>query len=166
MAFSLLRIKKRYFVSLIGSIVLLALLTPSPVFMVIDENTNIKVYSGLVASGDQFKILYIHSVERMDVTGIFRINDHYNIEPLETIFPSYGAGMPSMVGKENLIYERGMMRVKHHDIVLKNLRIFISHIARQKILLKKDQVDLYTKMEDGGIAVITVKRRPLVMTFF
>ena len=136
---------------------------PVHVFLVMDEKTGSRIHSGLVSKGDVFEIHYIHSVEHMAVTGIFLINDNYRIAPLETIFPSYGAGMPFIVEKEDLTYEKGKMRVRHHDAELTELRVFISHITRQRLIFKEVQIDLFKEIADGGIAVIYIRYIPFLL---
>ena len=166
MGFLNLHIKQRYLFSSLFIIILIALFFPLHAFIVIDEKADIQVYSGLVFPGDIFEIHYIHSVEHMHVSGIFLINDKYKIEPVETVFPSYGAGMPFDVLKKNLVCEKGMMRVRHNNIELDELRIFISHITRQRVIFKKVEIDLYKEIKDGGIAVIIVRHSPLLFALF
>ena len=158
--------KKSYLLSLFIIIFLLILFFPLHFFIIDDGTSGIPIYSGLVSAGDLFEIRYIHSVEHMNVRGIFLINAHYKIEPIETIFPSYGAGMPFIVQKKDFFYKNGMMKIKHHDIELNNLRIFVSHITKQRIFFKNIQIELYKRIKDGGIAIITVKLRPLLFGLF
>jgi hypothetical protein len=155
--------KKKYLLFLILFALSAVMFFPVHVFIVMDEKTGSRIHSGLVSQGDVFEIHYTHSVEHMAVTGIFLINDHYKIAPLETIFPSYGAGMPFMVKKKNLTYEKGGMRVRHHDVELTELRVFISHITRQRLIFKEVQIDLFQKIEDGGIAVINIRYIPFLL---
>lgn len=155
-------IRKRYLLSLLFVIILVILFFPIHAFVVINEKKGDHLFIAPVSPRDRFEIHYIHSVEHMDVVGVFLINDHYKIASIETIFPSYGAGMPSRVESKNIVFNGKMMRVKHRNIELADLRLFISHITRQRIIFKDLQIDLYKKIRDGGIAVITVKRRPLL----
>jgi len=164
MGFLDLRVKKKYPVFLLCIVILSALLFPVHVFTIMDEKTGRRIHSERVSSGDRFEIHYIHSVEHMNVIGVFSINDQYKIEPLETIFPSYGAGMPFLSRDEAPVGEKGNMIIKHQGIELQDLKIFISEITKQKIIFKDSRVFLYKRIQDGGIAALAVRRTPLLLT--
>lgn len=166
MAIARLQIGKWSLFCLLLILILMILSFPFHMITILDEKQGDYFYSALVSPDDQFEIHYIHSVEHVDVRGIFRINNDFDIEPVQTIFPSYGAGMPSRVKLEDIIFDKKMMRVRHSNIKLKDLRIFISYIARQKIVFKNVQIDLCKKVGDGEIAVIEVKYRPLFFTLY
>ena len=113
-----------------------------------------------ISKGETFEIRYIHSVERIPVAGIFRVVDGNRIEVEESIFSSYGAGLPSDTPREDVIFERNQMRIRHRDVAMERLRIFISPFTRQQFIHSGATIDL-SSVKEGHIVEIRVRRIPL-----
>ena len=148
---------------LVGLLLAGVLTIPLRAVEVTDASTDEGIFTGIVSPGDRFQLLYIHSVEHMPVRGVFEITGSNGIKPVETVFPSYGAGMPFLVDREDLTTEQGMMKVRHHGTVLDELRLFVSHAARQRLVVGRSLVPLFELVRDGGIVTIRVRRRPLFL---
>ena len=113
-----------------------------------------------VPKGETFEIRYIHSVERVPVAGIFRVINGNRIEVKESIFSSYGAGLPSDTLREDVVFERKQMRVRHRNVAMEQLRLFISPFTRQQFIHSGTTIDL-SSLREGDIVEIRVRRVPL-----
>lgn len=116
-----------------------------------------------VSKGQTFKIRYIHSVEKIPVIGIFRLADRKKIEVVESIFSSYGAGLPFDTPRKDIIFEKNQMRIRHHGILMDQLRIFISPFTHQKFIYAQTVVDL-SSIRDGHI--VEIKTRKITLFWF
>jgi hypothetical protein len=113
-----------------------------------------------VSKGDTFEIRYIHSVERVPVAGIFKVINGNRIAVQESIFSSYGAGLPSDTPREDVIFEGDQMRIKHRDVAMERLRLFISPFTRQQFIHSGTTIDL-SCVKEGHIVEIRVRRIPI-----
>ncbi len=118
------------------------------------------LFMSRVSKGETFEIRYIHSVERVPVAGIFKVIDGNRIAVEESIFSSYGAGLPSDTPREDVIFERDQMRIKHRDVAMERLRLFISPFTQQQFILSGMTIDL-SSVKEGHIVEIRVRRIPL-----
>ena len=134
----------------------LAAIFPLSSLEVRDIDDNRVLFMSLISKGETFEIRYIHSVEKVPVTGLFGVIDGNRIEVKESIFPSYGAGLPSDTPREDITFEDDQMRIRHRDVVMERLRIFISPFTRQQFIHSGRRVDL-SSVEEGHIVEIKVK---------
>lgn len=129
-----------------------------------DIDDNRVLFMSLVSRGEAFEISYIHSVEKVPVTGIFMVSDGNRIEVKESIFSSYGAGLPFDTSREDIIFEGDRMRIRHRDVVMDRLRIFISPFTQQQFTCSGKTVDL-SSLEGGHIVEIRVRRVPVLWSW-
>jgi hypothetical protein len=127
-----------------------------------DINDNQTLFMSRVSKGETFEIRYIHSVEKIPVAGIFRVRDENRIEVEESIFSSYGAGLPSDSPREDVIFEGNQMRIRHRDVTMERLRLFISPFTQQQFIFSGKRIDLFT-LKEGHIVEIRVRRVPLIL---
>ena len=125
-----------------------------------DIDNNRVLFISPVSEEETFEIRYIHSVERIPVAGIFRVIDGNRIEVKESVFSSYGAGLPFDTSREDIIFEGDRMRIRHRDVVMKRVRIFISPFTQQQFTCSGTTVDL-SSLREGNIVEIKVRRIPL-----
>ena len=125
-----------------------------------DVDDNRVLFISPVSKGETFEIRYIHSVERVPVAGIFRVIEGNRIEVEESIFSSYGAGLPSDTPREDVVFEGNQMRVRHRDVAMERLRLFISPLAQQQFIHSGATIDL-SSVKEGNIVEIRVGRNPL-----
>ena len=125
-----------------------------------DIHDNRILFMSRVSKGETFEIRYIHSVERVPVAGIFKVINGNRIEVEESIFSSYGAGLPSDTPREDVIFERDQMRIRHRDVAMERLRIFISPFTRQQFIHSGATIAL-SSVKEGHIVEIRVRRIPL-----
>jgi hypothetical protein len=122
-----------------------------------DIKDNKVLFMSPVSRGETFEIRYIHSVEKVPVTGIFGVGDGNRIEVKESIFSSYGAGLPFDTSREDITFEGDRMRIRHRDVVMDRLRIFISPFTQQQFVYSGRRVDL-SSVREGHIVEIRVRR--------
>ena len=115
-------------------VVALAAIFPLSSLEVRDIHDNRVLFMSPISKGETFEIRYIHSVEKVPVTGIFMVSDGKRIEVKESIFSSYGAGLPFDTSREDISFEGDRMRIKHRDVVLDRLRIFVSPFTKQQFI--------------------------------
>jgi hypothetical protein len=142
-------------------LVVAAAFYPLPSLKVRDIHDNRVLFMSPVSKGETFEIRYIHSVERVPVAGIFRVINGNRIEVEESIFSSYGAGLPSDTPREDVVFEGNQMRVRHRDIAMERLRLFISPFTQQQFIHSGTTVDL-SSVKEGHIVEIRVRRVPLL----
>ncbi len=87
---------------LLGIILIIVLTLTQPVnrLAAVDYKTNEMLTSWRVNDNDSFTIRFTHSVMLTPVYEVYTINDDFEIILTETLFYSYGAGLP-----ENTIYD-------------------------------------------------------------
>ena len=141
-------------------LLVLAAFFPLSSLEVRDIDDNRVLFMSPVSKGETFEIRYIHSVERIPVTGILGVIDGNRIEVKESIFSSYGAGLPFDTSREDITFEGDRMRIRHRDVVMDRLRIFISPFTQQQFTCSGTTVDLYS-LREGNIVEIKVRRIPL-----
>lgn len=142
-------------------IALLACL-PVSVLELRDTDQGRRLFMTRVSEGDAFELRYIHSVEHVPVRGIFRIEDRGQIAVAESIFSSYGAGLPFDTAREDIIFQEDQMRIIHREAVIDRLRIFVSPSTNQQFIYSGAEVDL-SQVEEGHIVELKVRRFPLVL---
>jgi hypothetical protein len=151
-------LRKRFLIPLCVSVV--AASFPISTLEVRDVDDERVLFVSSTSRGQTFEIRYIHSVERIPVAGVFRVSQANRIVVEESIFSSYGAGLPFDTPREDITYEGGRMRVRHHGMVMDRLRIFVSPFTEQQFIYGDGRVDL-SSVGEGHIVEIRVKRTPL-----
>jgi hypothetical protein len=137
-------------------LLVLAAVFPLSSLEVRDIDDNRVLFMSPISKGETFEIRYIHSVEKIPVAGIFMVSDGNRIEVKESIFSSYGAGLPFDTSREDISFEGDRMRIRHRDVVLDRLRIFVSPFTKQQFIHSGRRVDL-SAVEEGHIVEIKVR---------
>jgi hypothetical protein len=143
-----------------GILSILIALFPLSSLEVRDIHDDRVLFMSPISKGETFEIRYIHSVEKVPVAGIFRVVEGNRIEVKESIFSSYGAGLPSDSPREDVIFERDQMRIRHRDVAMERLRLFISPFTQQRFIFSGKTIELFT-LKEGHIVEIRVSRIPL-----
>ena len=87
------------------ALALLVVLAPAPWFRHVERNMKLVVttaegrilYSEWVSPGDEFEIVFTHSIKRTPVIERFRVQADGTIVVFETVYQDFGAGLPSEV---------------------------------------------------------------------
>ena len=131
-------------------------LQPLSFLVVQDKTTGEKVFTQRISPGEKFKLTYIHSVEKILVTGIFTVDEDNRIILLETYFPSPGTGLPVEARPDR----------KSGELVLKEINeprevsFFTLSLNDYRLILRKHEVLLTTPERDGHIIEILARRTP------
>ncbi|HHY47586.1 MAG TPA: DUF1850 domain-containing protein [Firmicutes bacterium] len=138
-----------------------ALLVPWGLYLEISLYSNGSiVFSRRVSPGDQFTIQFIHSVMKTPVSEIFRIDGPENFDLVESIYYSFGAGLPSeeLEGQE-IVLEDGHLRITGFRRSFRRLLLAIGRVARHHIVIGKESIPLASLAAPGTSIVIQVRRR-------
>lgn len=101
--------------------------------------------------GLQLELGYIHSVEKVPVLGRFQIAKDGRIQPIETVFASFGAGLPSQEsGKQG---EGWLFKDESHIQPLEELSIMVSPETRQVLKIGQLEIRLHELQHGERIGV-------------
>ncbi len=78
------------FLAALGAGIIAYSFQPLSFLVVRDKTTGEEIFTQRISPGEKFKLTYIHSVEKIMVTGIFTVDEDNRIILLETYFPSPG----------------------------------------------------------------------------
>ncbi|WP_053071974.1 DUF1850 domain-containing protein [Ornithinibacillus contaminans] len=118
---------KRFIISILLLVVLsIILLVPLRTALVFyKENTNQIAAYLPVEEGDNFQIIFTHSIHLTDVVEMYEVLPDHSIRQAEIIYEHYGIGMPANAGAgETFVYEDGKYHIKDMN------RIFPSIVLR------------------------------------
>jgi hypothetical protein len=115
------------------------------------------IYRIPVGQGDEFTLTYRHSVSNSVVYGTFALTDEGTIEPLTTVFLSYGPGLPMAGGGENTTIEDGVITVYHQEVPREDLRLWVSPLTGETLTIRNETYDLAALSEEPMLIEITLK---------
>jgi hypothetical protein len=150
--------KKKWGCLLLIFFILALFLYPVLILEVRTEKTPRTLLFKKVSSGEQFEFRYIHSVEKIPVSGLFLITSGGMIKHVETHFPSYGPGLPFMKGE--VILEKDKMKTGPKIEEMEQFSFFVSPITNQCLIYKEEKLD-FSSIEEGEIITVKVKEYPL-----
>lgn len=109
--------------------------------------------------GLQLELGYIHSVEKVPVAGRFQIAEDGRIQPIETVFASFGAGLPSQeTGKKG---EGWLLKDESQIQPLEELSIMVSPETRQVLKIGQLEIRLH-ELQHGERIRVRVRKHALV----
>jgi hypothetical protein len=150
--------RERWGYLLLIFLVLAVVLYPLTALEVRDEKTGKVIIRRKVSSGDTFEFRYIHSVEKVPVTGFFMITPGRMIKPTETQFPSYGAGLPSAGDEVKLQKDRLIATPRSQE--MEKFSFFVSPFTQPSLVFKNERFD-FSSLKEGKVITIEVKRYPI-----
>lgn len=153
---------KKFFLFMILILILGVFFIPIHKLYLIEKDSGEILKSFSIKNGEEFTICFIHSVERTPWHEIYYIKNDNEIYLKETIFYSFGAGLPSTTRHdfsfeneamkitnyhtkmENLVYKIGAV-IADHTIIIKGRKLHLNTIAEAStsILLQADKIPLY-----------------------
>ena len=86
-----------------------------------------------VAAGAQFTIEYVHSSERVPVTGTFRVEEDGCLAVVETAFAGFGPGLPELRPGDDWRIEGGMIVHRPPELKIDELRLRVAPVAAQRL---------------------------------
>ncbi len=137
---------------LAGAIVLA--LWPVPVLTVRAARPARVLWGQPVRGAVAIRLEYTHSVERTPVAELYRA-DAQGLRLLRMEFASQGAGLPSAG-----YVREGDRFVLKTDRLLNNLALRVSAVARPRLVVGTQTLDLLALAGDGGTVVLAVRPRP------
>jgi len=144
------------FLAALGAGIAAYSLQPLSLLVVRDKTTGEKVFTQRISPGEKFKLTYIHSVEKILVTGIFTVDEDNRIILLETYFPSPGTGLPVQARPDR---ESGELVLKEINEP-REVSFFTLSINNYRLTLREDEVLLSSPERDGHVIEILASRRP------
>lgn len=89
-----------------------------------------------VSIGDTFTIRFTHSVQKTPVDEIFTIKKGLKMVLEETIYSSYGAGLPSEIyGSQQFFLENGTFIIRGFDKEFDEIPIFVGAVIANHTLI-------------------------------
>lgn len=108
------------------------------------------------ATGDEFRLRYIHSVERMPVEAVFRVEAEGDLRLVATRFASHGPGLPATgltrEGDEGAFVSAAAARMA-------SFRFYVSPVNEAELSIGDRTLSLPRLFPEGEIAEIAVRRR-------
>jgi hypothetical protein len=93
-----------------------------------------------VRDRDKFTIRFTHSVQKTPVDEVFSIRKDLKIVLEETIYSSYGAGLPSEIyGSQQFFLEKGTFIIRGFDREFDEIPIFVGEVVANHILLLSEK---------------------------
>jgi hypothetical protein len=117
------------------------------------------------STGDLLRFSYIHSIEKIPVEAILRI-DREGLKVIETETSSYGAGLPNVVPTHLLKKEKGTFRIFAESEVMDRFSFFISAMTHPVLQFKGNKIRLEEVLKDGAVMDLEVKQTPAFMYYY
>jgi hypothetical protein len=111
-----------------------------------------------VGPDDTFALDYVHSVSNSPVTGVFRVTSRGMIEPVRTVFRSFGPGMPWMTGTDYERLEDGSIVVRHDEAPRAEINLWVSPLTQDRFTFKSHVLDLTADTEHAFLIEIRIRR--------
>ncbi|TES86584.1 DUF1850 domain-containing protein [Candidatus Aerophobetes bacterium] len=143
------------FLAALGAGIIAYSFQPLSFLVVRDKTTGEEIFTQRISPGEKFKLTYIHSVEKIMVTGIFTVDEDNRIILLETYFPSPGTGLPVEARPDR---ESGQLVLKGINEP-REISFFTLSINDYKLLLREYEVLLSPPERDGHIIEILARKR-------
>lgn len=110
-----------------------------------------------VNPGDTFQVSFIHSVEGIEVTGTFRVEADGSIRPVETSYPSYGAGLEAISPWEDHSTTGDTMVLRVEVEAMEELLFRSQPFTQHRLTLGSLSVPMGPK--DGTSALVRVRTK-------
>ena len=116
-------------------------------------------YRAAVSPGDIFSLTYLHSVSKSVVSGSFRVTGDALIEPVDTVFRSFGPGLPWTADADYHQLDDGSMLVRHNEPPRSEIRVWVSPLTRDRLTVKGLEIDLTADAERATLIEIRIEQR-------
>ncbi len=126
----------------------------SDYYLVLDSAAGEKFLMIPVQSEEKFILRYIHSVDLLPVYELFKISEG-KLLLLEMRGNIFGAGLGDCQG--DLVLEGGMQVVKNINLLLPELPLRISRIAKHTLVFDNKEIFLTDEFRLGELVIISVQ---------
>jgi len=116
-----------------------------------------ELYAIEAAPGSTFELSYRHSVSASMVYGKFKISEQGMIVPLTTSYSSFGPGLPLDYAEEYTI-ENGVITVYHRDEPREAIRLWVSDITGETIIINDLEYPLYPETSGHRLVEIYLQQ--------
>ncbi|MBI2459923.1 MAG: DUF1850 domain-containing protein [Candidatus Rokubacteria bacterium] len=141
------------------------LLRPLPILTVTEAGSGALLRLP-VRADETFTLSYIHSVERVPVTGTFAIGRDGRLEVLETAFGSFGPGLPEPRPGEDYELRGGMIHYRPGGQALEVLSFFVHPFTDHRLTVGGRTLELSRLLPPGSRVVVRVDPVPAYRTLF
>ncbi|HXG04549.1 MAG TPA: DUF1850 domain-containing protein [Candidatus Binatia bacterium] len=125
---------------------------PEQVLVVEDVDGGRVVHREPVRPGDRLMLSWVHSSENVPVRGSFIVEADGSLRVHETAYAGFGPGLPAPQPGDAWQYRDGMI-VTAGGAALPELRLRVSPIARQRLILPSGREVNLPELFPGGAAV-------------
>ena len=143
------------FLAALGASIIAYSFQPLSFLVVRDKTTGERIFAQRISPGEKFRLTYIHSVEKILVTGIFTVDEDDRIILLETYFPSPGTGLPVEAHPDR---QSGELVVKGINEP-REVSFFTLSMNDYRLILREYEVHLSLPERDGHIIEILAGHR-------
>lgn len=117
--------------------------------------------------GGKFEVNFVHSVEKTPVREVFRAERDLSIYLVETIYESFGAGLPTTPDEgAKLVVGGGKTRITGMNRRIGNLFLAVSPFPGHTLATGEETIVLADLARPGTGLGIKVVREPAVIRFF
>jgi hypothetical protein len=142
---------------IIGAGIILAFQYFRANLLIEDPRTGDQYYNLAVKPGDNFTLTCRNSVSKSLVKGTFMITLNGRIDPLTTVFTSYGPGLPFDFMEEYQIKD-GLITIFHNEESREELRLWVTPQTEETITINNRDYPLGSLTETNLLLNISVTR--------
>ncbi|WZY01024.1 DUF1850 domain-containing protein [Bacillus sp. FSL W7-1360] len=124
-----------------------------------NEDTNERQAFLPLEYGDEFQIIFTHSVHLSDVVEKYRVTSDKQIEQFEFIFEEFGVGMPSNAQTgETFVYEEGRYHIRDMKNLFPELRVRNGKaVSQHRLVWGTHEVTFNDYMEPGAWMTLKIE---------
>jgi hypothetical protein len=146
--------------ALAGTALAVLLLHPVQTLEVRSRRADKVIFRERAAPGDVFTFNYIHSIEKVPVEGVFAVEADGALRVVETRFPSYGAGLPSLVTDKSA---DGKWMVAPGGQRLPEFSFYVSPVNQASLRIGAKTLNLTALIASGDVVAVAVRRCPYLL---
>jgi hypothetical protein len=138
----LIKIPRRlFFYSLLVIVLFVIIFYPYILILEIVPSLNNKAFLSIpVKKGDTFTIRFTHSVQKTPVDETFSIGRNLKMVLEETVYSSYGAGLPSEVNdNQEFLFENGKFIIRKFDMQFDEIPLFVGEVIANHTIIYNDK---------------------------
>lgn len=125
------------------------------------------LYLAPVRPQSRFEVTFVHSVERTPVREVFTVGPDLDIYLVETVYESFGAGLPTTAEEgARFVLEGGTMRITGLHRRIGQLVLSVSPVPGHVLRVANRAVTLADLADPGTALGIKVVRVPAAAFFF
>ncbi len=157
-----IRLRRLLYPAAVGLIVLfiLFLFIPRGSWLVLTERKSGKIlFAESVRTGDEFAVSYLHSVNKSEITDVFRIRPDGGIGLAKTVYYSFGAGVATEAedGSVMRVYD-DRLEIEFFDRLIPDYLLFVGIEAEHTFSMGSIRIPLARLTEPQRTVRFTVRR--------